>query len=257
MAENKVVKARTTAVAPENWADLLSIDVKHKVERHADDINDAEWLRHKTIAAKLREIRTLIGEKHTGNWLAFTRSGVMNISSRQAQDLEAAHDWLQEVPIEQKVLAKMSTRAIALAARFCKESSAKEKKILQALRKGALSEPRVRELGGALSRGGNTPNLTVKEARVLIEQLEADGNRLADHRDWLQAQLKEMTDRLNALRTDRGADPFPLPEYNPGEYEGAIDKAMRREGAVQVAKKEYRTVTVTKNAQNTRAKVQS
>ena len=151
MAENNVVKARPAAVAPENWADLLSIDVKHKVERHADDINDAEWLRHKTIAAKLREIRTLIGEEHTGNWLAFTRSGVMNISSRQAQDLEAAHDWLQEVPIEQKVLAKMSTRAIALAARFCKESSAKEKKILAALRKGALSEPES-ELGGALEQ---------------------------------------------------------------------------------------------------------
>ena len=254
MAENNVVKARPAAVAPENWADLLSIDVKHKVERHADDINDAEWLRHKTIAAKLREIRTLIGEEHAGNWLAFTRSGVMNISSRQAQDLEAAHDWLQEVPIEQKVLAKMSTRAIALAARFCKESSAKEKKILAALRKGALSEPRVRELGGALSRAGNTPSLSVKEARVLIEQLEADGNRLADHRDWLQTQLKEMTDRLNAIRTDRGQEPIPHPEYDAGEYEGAIDQAMRREGAVLVTKNNYKTKTI---AKNTLAKLQS
>ena len=235
MAENKVVKTRTAAVAPEIWADLLSVDVKLKVLKAADDINDAEWLRHKTIAAKLREIRTTIGKEHEGNWLAFTRSNEMNISSRQAQDLEAAHDWLQEVPIEQKILQKMSTRSIALAARFCKESSAKEKKILAALRKGALSEPKVRELAGALSSAGSGVKArTQKEWEALKAQMEEDADRLADHREWLQAQLKEMVDRLNAIRTDRGMDPIEHPEYDAGEYQGVIDKALRRDGAVVV-----------------------
>jgi hypothetical protein len=255
VAENTPAKTRPAAIAPENWADLLSIDVKHQVERAADDINDVEWLRHKNIAEKLREIRTTIGKEHEGNWLAFTRSGVLNISSRQAQDLEAAHDWLQEVPIEQKILQKMSTRSIALAARFCKESSAKEKKILAQLRKGALSEPKIRELGGLLSRAGSGAKArTQKQWEALKQQMEEDADRLADHREWLQAQLKEMVDRLNAIRTDRGMDPVEHPEYDAGEYQGVIDKAMRRDGAVQVAKKEYRTVSVTKN---TRAKVLS
>ena len=237
MADNTPVKAKPASIAPENWSDLLSIDVKHKVERAADDINDVEWLRHKNIAAKLREIRTTIGKEHDGNWIAFTKSGVLNISSRQAQDLEAAHDWLQEVPIEQKILQKMSTRSIALAARFCKESSAKEKKILAALRKGALSEPKVRELAGMLSSAGSGVKArTQKEWEALKAQMEEDADRLADHREWLQAQLKEMVDRLNAIRTDRGMDPIEHPEYDAGEYQGVIDKALRRDGAVLVAR---------------------
>ena len=255
MAENEVVKARTTAIAPENWADLLSIDVKHQVERAADDINDVEWLRHKNIAEKLREIRTTIGKEHEGNWLAFTRSGVLNISSRPAQAPEAAHDSLQAVPSEQELLQKRATRATALAARRWPERRGHAEKTLAELRTRGRGGPKIRELGGLLSRAGSGAKArTQKQWEALKQQMEEDADRLADHREWLQAQLKEMVDRLNAIRTDRGMDPVEHPEYDAGEYQGVIDKAMRRDGAVQVAKKEYRTVSVTKNA---RAKVLS
>ena len=64
--------------------------------------------------------------------------------------------------------------------------------------------------------------------------MEEDADRLADHREWLQAQLKEIVDRFNSLRSDRGMDPIEHPEYDAGEYQGVIDKALRRDGAVVV-----------------------
>lgn len=234
--ETSVQPSRQPAIAPDQWHDSLSIDVRTKVLKAADDINDAEWLRHKSIAAKLREIRTLIGEQHPGNWIAFTRSNELNISSRQAQDLEAAHDWLAELPIEQKVLAKMSTRTIALAAKFCSEDSKKEAKILAALRKGALSEPELKKLAGKLSAEAAAPAMTQKKWKALKNQLEEDGHRLRHRADWYEQQLREMTERLNALRTDRGSDPIPVPVYEPPAYEGVIDEALRREGAVTIAR---------------------
>ena len=65
---------------------------------------------------------------------------------------------------------------------------------------------------------------------------------------------------MRALRWGLTATAFlamTLALYDAGEYEGAIDQAMRREGAVQLAKKEYRTVTVTKNTRSARSKVLS
>ena len=111
---------------------------------HADDINDA--IRHKTIAAKLRE--TLV---------SVTRSDLNTF-----------------------IAAKMS-----VLARYCKESSAKEK--------------------NPTRRNPHRADLT--------------NPSLADHRDCCKHSSKRLT--VNAIRTDRGQEPIPHPEYDAGEYEGA------------------------------------
>lgn len=230
---------RTPAIKPEEWDADLDTSVANGVRTKADDINDVEWLSIKKISGLLREIRTEIGESNKGNWIAFTKSGVLNITANKAQDLELAYDWLKDLPIEEKILKKMSTRSIAICAKACmdEDGNPKEnKKLLNKLTKGPLSEPELRLFLGLTTAtkdkaDNRTPKQLKEELRLLQEQAQADADRLADEREWLQKQLQEMHSQLNMIRKAQGDAPLPLPEYPRPAYEGPLDAELANLGS--------------------------
>lgn len=229
---------RTPAIKPEEWDADLDTSVANGVRTKADDINDVEWLSIKKISGLLREIRTEIGESNKGNWIAFTKSGVLNITANKAQDLELAYDWLKDLPIEEKILKKMSTRSIAICAKACMDEEGKpkeNKKLMTRLSKGPLSEPELRVFLGLTSPKKDdeiklTPKQLREKFRLLQEQAKADADRLADEREWLQKQLQEMHSQLNMIRKAQGDAPLPLPEYPRPAYEGPLDAELGNPG---------------------------
>ena len=126
----------------------------------------------RAVAANLSDIK---GNIKPGNWRAFLKSGSINCSERFAIDLVSAYtNWLGSSEIEDKLLASLTPRSLALMGG--KGVTDKERqKVFEAVENGQrMTEAAVRILvkGGRKRVKGSSLRTESEKLRVLKEKIE-------------------------------------------------------------------------------------
>ena len=146
----------------------------------------------RAVAANLSDIKSNI---RPGNWRAFLKSGAINCSERFAIDLVSAYtNWLGGSDIEDKLLASLTPRSLALMG--SKGVTDKERqKVFEAVENGErMTEATVRSLvKGTKKKVNNSPQKTesekIKSLKRKIETYKKLINNLQDENKKLSKLL--------------------------------------------------------------------
>ena len=174
LTPTEVVDLTKISLGSEVTKGLVPAQVEH-VKESVIEINEelrcvGQSLR--AVAASLSDIKSNI---KPGNWRAFLKSGSINCSERFAIDLVSAYtNWLGNSDIEDKLLASLTPRSLALMGG--KGVTDKERqKVFEAVENGQrMTEAAVRILvkGGKKKLKGSSLRTESERMRVLKEKIE-------------------------------------------------------------------------------------
>ena len=193
-----------------DYTEGLSNQTTNRVKSKVEQIADENVRSVRSICALLAEIRELL--KEDSNWVAFCASGELGWSSRTVMDYASAHSWLSETAVEDKVLGRMSVRALSMLAGL----KAKDEDAFNRLEKRMLNGEWLsqNDILGATERTNTSEvkGLSKGQLNTLIAQLEEDGNRLRTERDF----WKKETRRLESiLQLEKAVYDEPEAPLNP------------------------------------------
>merc|ERR1712159_872420 len=168
LSPSEVVDLANISLNSEVTKGLVPAQVEY-VKESVIEINDelscvGQSLR--AVAASLADIKSNI---KPGNWRAFLKSGAINCSERFAIDLVSAYNnWLEGSDIDDKLLASLTPRSLALMG--SKGVTDKERqKVFEAVESGErMTEAAVRVLVKGAKR----------KAKTKIKQTESDKIKL-------------------------------------------------------------------------------
>ena len=149
----------------------------------------------RAVAANLSDIK---GNIKPGNWRAFLKSGAINCSERFAVDLVSAYtNWLGGADIEDKLLASLTPRSLALMGG--KGVTDKERqKVFEAVESGArMTEAAVRTLVKGSKRKTRSPSLKTESEK--IKSLKA---KIETYKKLID-NLKDENKKLSKLLSNR------------------------------------------------------
>lgn len=153
----------------------------------------------RAVAASLSDIKENI---KPGNWRAFLKSGAINCSERFAVDLVSAYtNWLGASEIEDKLLASLTPRSLALMG--SKGVTDKERqKVFQAVESGErMTEAAVRELvkGGKRKKRVSTPRSDNEQIKILKTKIETYKKVIRNLQDENKKLSKLLSNRENLI----------------------------------------------------------
>ena len=203
LSPTEVVELTSVALGSEVTKGLVPAQVEY-VKESVVEINEelncvGQSLR--AVAANLSDIKNNI---KPGNWRAFLKSGAINCSERFAIDLVSAYtNWLGGSDIEDKLLASLTPRSLALMG--SKGVTDKERqKVFEAVMSGErMTEAAVR----VIVKGGKAKTKRVKikteseKISILKAKIETYKKVIANLRDENKKLSKLLTNReeINSL----------------------------------------------------------
>ncbi len=197
LSPTEVVEIANISLSNEVTKGLVPAQVEY-VKESVVEINEelscvGQSLR--AVAANLSDIKDNI---KPGNWRAFLKSGAINCSERFAIDLVSAYtNWLGGADIEDKLLASLTPRSLALMGG--KGVTDKERqKVFEAVESGErMTEAAVRELVKGSKRNSKTlvPRTESEKIKSLKEKLETY-KKLID-------RLQDENEKLSKLLANR------------------------------------------------------
>lgn len=206
---------KVDAVAiPDKWTDGLGDSDVKEVEKNVVAINTAYYNCVTETANALCKIKEVIAE---GNWIAFTLSDEIPLSSRAILDLVRANQWLalsEEKRIDKALLGSMAPRALSLIAGVAikagyattdeekEEAEATLNRIEDRLRAGKrlAVEDVSKEMG---KYKGQQRKQTAKKGEIVeqVRRLEAEKAELEAMHKELKEKNAEMEAELKELRS--------------------------------------------------------
>ena len=203
LSPTEVVDIETISLNNEVTKGLVPAQIEY-VKESVIEINEelgcvGQSLR--AVAANLSDIKDNI---KPGNWRAFLKSGSINCSERFAVDLVSAYtNWLGAADIEDKLLASLTPRSLALMG--SKGVTDKERqKVFEAVESGErMTEAAVRILvRGNKKRKANSPTKTesekIKSLKAKIETYKKLINNLKDENKKL-SKLISNREKIESL----------------------------------------------------------
>ena len=195
LSPTEVVDLTNTPLSSEVTRGLVPAQVEY-VKESVLEINEelscvGQSLR--AVAANLSDIKSNI---KPGNWRAFLKSGAINCSERFAVDLVSAYtNWLSSSDIEDKLLASLTPRSLALMG--SKGVTDKErKKVFEAVENGErMTEAAVRVLVR-----GNKKKVNTSFKKTESEKIKSLKEKIATYKrviNNLQDENKELSKLLS------------------------------------------------------------
>jgi len=204
---------KVDAVAiPDKWTDGLGDSDVKEVEKNVVAINTAYYNCVTETANALCKIKEAIAE---GNWIAFTLSNEIPLSSRAILDLVRANQWLslaEEKRIDKALLGSMAPRTLSLIAGVAikagygqtneekEEAEATLNRIEDRLRAGKrLAVEDVSKEMGTYRGKGKTERKKKAELLADIQKLTEEKEEVLNNHEELQAKYSAMEEQLNEL----------------------------------------------------------
>jgi hypothetical protein len=198
-------KAEAVEVTPVPWSNLTSWDdgldeaQKAVVAEAVESIATITSKTYKEMAAAFAKVKAALPDK---NWIKWTNNAELNVGARTIQDLANANPWLESTPVEDKVLGRISARALCMIAN-CNKT--KQKKCESLMVGGVvLTLKEVQEIVVGKKEEDPTPSAATRIKR-LEEQLEASRGftaaqvAAADAAMEERDQLRKEVDKLKGL----------------------------------------------------------
>ena len=186
---------------------LVPIQIQQMKET-AVGVNEAVGVAGRAIRSSCEQLFALKKNLKHGNWTAFIKSGVLDLSAKQAGDWVSAYEnWLaQDVNVPDSVLAAMTARTAAAIGNSKPETRSEVMGKLLSGTKPSEAEVRkiIREAEGGRKvklplRGAD---LDAMQKSLTKEQLEKANKRLVEDLDEAKEENKELkaeVARLNKL----------------------------------------------------------
>jgi hypothetical protein len=211
-------KAEAVEVTPVPWPNLTSWDdgldeaQKAVVAEAVESIATITSKTYKEMAAAFAKVKAALPEK---NWIKWTNNAELNVGARTIQDLANANPWLESTAVEDKVLGRISARALCMIANCNK---AKQKQCETKLLKGeVLTFKAVQEIVEGPKEFSTGPTAS-EQLKVLQKQYEASlgfaraqvaaANAAMEERDALAAQVAELSRLLQQALEETEVSPW-------------------------------------------------
>jgi len=194
LSPTEVVDIGNVALSNEVTKGLVPAQVDY-VKESVVEINEELGCVGQSLRAVAANLSDIKGNIKPGNWRAFLKSGAINCSERFAVDLVSAYtNWLGGADIEDKLLASLTPRSLALMG--SKGVTDKERqKVFEAVESGErMTEASVRILvkGGkkkAKNFAPKTETEKIKSLKAKIETYKKIINNLKDENKKLSKLL--------------------------------------------------------------------
>ena len=194
-----------------SWDDGLEEAQKAVVAEAVESIATITSKTYKEMAAAFAKVKAALPEK---NWIKWTNNAELNVGARTIQDLANANPWLESTPVEDKVLGRISARALCMIAN-CNKT--KQKKCESLMLGGVvLTFKEVQEIVvGKKEEVDPTPSLAVR-VKQLEAQLEASRGFTAaqvaaadaamEERDQLRKEVEKLKGLLESALGSANVD---------------------------------------------------
>ena len=226
----KIATATQPKPVVTDWMEGIEPSQIKEVNEHVNNINTIYYNFITGTAAELHKIRQAFKEKGEANWIAWTLSDDVNLSSRAIMDLVRASNWLAVADtkgISKETLGSMAPRALSLIAGIAhraghgqseneqKEAGKKLDAIEGRLKAGEkVTAEYVSEmnqairlaLSGASATGKGTKQQAKKKSEVVAEldELKENHAKVTQERDELMQRFAEMEAELKRLKAWEG-----------------------------------------------------